>query len=291
MRTRAIVAVLVAALAAHVHGAWTHSTSHDDFEGITRVVAASTVFGSPYRSASLTVRCDQKGDDRDIHVYFTFGYLNLAGGDPTRLRVKFDDDEPKNWKVQGMSVSRSGVFMDDAVRLAESLAEAETFAVRMTYYKEGPITIRFAGDGAAEAIGAVFGSECGAHVAERRGTVARMAERRRAEEVNWTAAAPQCSQFIPTWSSIVSDAEVRDAVEQWKACMKRKGATPCYPSLACRGHAHSPESPRGFAGLYACRDACLGKAKPWNCDMVPRDEESRAAWLEACRTDEEDAGR
>ena len=259
MKTRTIALLLAVALAAHVHGAWTHSTSHDDFEGITRVVASSTVFGSPYRSASLTVRCDQKGDDREIDVYFTFGYFNLAGGDPTRLRVKFDDDEPTNWKVHGMSVSRSGVFMADAVRLAESLAEAEAFAVRMTYYKEGPVTIRFAGDGAAEAIGAVFGSECGAHVAEKRGAVAREAERRRAEEVNWMAAAPQCNQFIPMRASSVSDAsdaEVRDAVEQWKACMKRKGATPCYPSLACRGHAHSPESPRGFAGLYACRDVC-----------------------------------
>ena len=160
------------------------------------MTASNTVLGSPYRSATLAVRCDQKGDARELDVYLLFDYFNLPGGDPKSLRVKFDDETPTDWGVSGMSASRRGVFMDSSVLLAER-AEATTFAIRMTYFNHGPVTVRFDGNGSAVAIGTVLGSDCGRWQLKPRGAWRGSANANKPKKTNWFAAAQKCSKFIP----------------------------------------------------------------------------------------------
>lgn len=159
-----IAIALTALLAANIHGAWTHRSSYDDFEGVTRVTASVTTEGEPYRTASFTLRCTDGGtdDSLDMDAYFTFGYLNRAGDEDAPLRVKFGDAPPHDWEVLGESEGGRGLFMFDAKAQVERLAEAASFKVRLAYHNEvGLTTITFSMDGAKEAIEHVFASDCG----------------------------------------------------------------------------------------------------------------------------------
>ena len=229
MKARITALLLAVALAAHVHAAWTQNTSHDEFEGATRVVASVTVTGEPYNTAAFTLRCvdGTTAKDADLDAYFTFGYLNRAGDDEAPLRVKFGDAPPFDWEVHSVAEGRRGLFMILSMERFEKMAQAESFKVRVAYHNEvGPTTIDFPMEGAREAIAFVMESECGA---------------------NYKAKNAYMRARVPCIKHRFGRAN-KEAL--WRSCMREQGVEPC-SAQSCK----FPSYARGFAET-ACRDIC-----------------------------------
>ena len=162
---RTIVVLVAVALTMHLHGAWTHDSSYDDFEAMTLVTASVSAVGEPYRTASFTFRCTDGGtdDSRKLDAYFTFDYFNRAGADDAPLRVKFGDDPPHDWEVKDISEGRRGLIIVNAQSQVEKLVDAPSFKAHLAYNDEvGPPTIDFSMEGARAAIGHVLESNCAA---------------------------------------------------------------------------------------------------------------------------------
>ena len=234
MKAARTIAVLVAvALTMHLHGAWTHDSSYDDFEAMTLVTASVSAVGEPYRTASFTLRCTDGGtdDSRRLDAYFTFGYFNRAGADDAPLRVKLGDDPPHDWDVRGVSEGRRGLFMINPRPQVEKLADASAFQVRLAYHDEvGPTTIGFSMEGARDAIGHVLASDCAAAASAAFG-------RRREVATAYAVANNAC---FSEW----------DYSSRWKVCMRNKGVEPC-----SREACGLPSSIRG-TGVRACIAVC-----------------------------------
>ena len=210
MKAVRTIALLVAvAFTMHLHGAWTHDSSYDDFEAATLVTASVSTTGEPYRTASFTLRCTEgANDDPRLDAYFTFGYLNRAGDDEAPLRVKFGDDPPHDWDVRGVSEGRRGLFMINPRPQVEKLADASAFQVRLAYHDEvGPTTIGFSMEGARDAIGHVLASDCAA-------AASAAFDRRREVATAYAVANNAC---FSEWS----------IPSRWKVCMRDRGVEPC----------------------------------------------------------------
>ena len=240
MKTRTTALLLAVALAAQVHAAWTQNTSHDEFEGATRVVASVTVTGEPYNTAAFTLRCvdGATAKDAELAAYFTFGYLNRAGDDKAPLRVKFGDDPPFDWEVHSVAEGRRGLFMMLSVERFEKIAQAESFKVRVAYHNEvGPTTIDFPMEGAREAIAFVMESECGANY--KAALAARLAALD-AENAYMRARVPCVKHRFARAN--------KEAL--WRSCMREQGVEPCSVQ-SC----NFPSNVGGFSET-ACRDIC-----------------------------------
>ena len=208
---RTIVALATVAFTMHLHGAWTHDSSYDDFEAATLVTASVSTMGEPYRTASFTFRCTDGGTDSPrLDAYFTFCYLNRAGDDEAPLRVKFGDDPPHDWDVRGLSEGQRGLIMVNPRPQVEKLADASAFKVRLAYHDEvGPTTISFSMEGARDAVGQVLASDCAA-------AAAAAFDRRREAARAYMGANNAC---FSEWGDS----------SRWEVCMRNKGVDPLQP--------------------------------------------------------------
>lgn len=181
----ALVATTLQSFAAEPQ--WTVTETYDDFDDVTRVLAASPeVQGQPYGQSRLYVRCEKKsgGDNEDIDVFATFGYLNpvldvevgsrsLQGTRLEYIWTKLDSREKQKTAVE-LSKARNALFLlgppyfimlnstaDNPVIDTVALVitgiggSKEQFSMRVTYYEHGMVTIPYPLVGVREAVARV----------------------------------------------------------------------------------------------------------------------------------------
>ena len=164
MRTIATIlaAMLAVALATSAFGqdeaAWTSRVTEDDFAESTIHIASVGVDGNPYKWARLFMNCH---NGTSFNFGLAFGYLNLTGGDwiggskHYRVGVKYGSS-PAQTKLLQESADGDTIWLDkEDLTDLYYVPETENFAVRLPYYRDGNVTIRFPMTGSREAIATV----------------------------------------------------------------------------------------------------------------------------------------
>ena len=153
------IRTLAALLSISVSAQWTYHESVDDFNG-DRIAStiSGTVLGEPYGRSYMGVNCY---NGKRLNVYFSFRYLNLNGGTWVsgrrvyRIEIKLDDEVPQNYRVFEQD---DILFMprESKSTFARKMQNASRVAIRLHYYKDGKVTIRYGMRSAKTSVGKVL---------------------------------------------------------------------------------------------------------------------------------------